>query len=727
MDDDFIQRPRKPRSKDSFQMELKAKIKERKTKGLAADVTDTDEDALDSPKDEYSSYKNRPGSAKRRLDQPSEFSKGIGTTTMGSRDLKKLLGHKSFGSDDEDEEVASTFGNTGGKGLWQPPGLKTPSPQQESKFLRKNHKTPKEPLVDSIGGRKTPLNESLTKEEIIFGRKTPSEGKKSPSDGLFQRLNGSDGVTDKQWHPPNFRNVSPNSSVEPNKGSHGVTPVDSMLDTISETPREKMTPRIQRGQKTDTSPRSTYIDEKPKPTARNKELNRTSPSLDISRNEKRSTPTSSVGRTSPAYLDLFGHSRTSGKEELESYMSDKKLNKDKNSFSRQSTSSSPTRESKREQIRSKSPESTSKSVLEERKTPNSFRKDFTGRKTPTESKSELKNRKSPMDKKYEEEKKSPETPSLLDLMTGTDTSVEPKPSARSRKSKFSDQQEDREEKKSMKSSISRDGSIEDKMSSKLPSKSNNDLRKIPSVISPLKYKQPNPEETSSICEEIPPDPNKHVSKAVSEKMSTDREKTESFIDTVAGAQTMQYISPAKKIRPVTAGAKVEHRPKPRYGLLPGQTIKQSPEERQFSSTSDIREAIYLEWYQEHLKSARKKKKEEEMKAKEEEEKKKKEKEEKDLNALKSYQSWMENKKEAILSEKAKKEKEEMKKKEKERLDNEQKKEEAQKSFESWKKKKDVVIKKDIKVKLKEKQKEEEEMKQTKREKEKDNLSAFNKW
>lgn len=102
---------------------------------------------------------------------------------MGSRDLKKLLGHKSFGSDDEDEEVASTFGNTGGKGLWQPPGVKTPSPQQESKFLRKNHKIPKEPLADSTGGRKTPLNESLTKEDIIFGRKTPSEGKKSPSDG----------------------------------------------------------------------------------------------------------------------------------------------------------------------------------------------------------------------------------------------------------------------------------------------------------------------------------------------------------------------------------------------------------------------------------------------------------------------------------------------------------------------------------------------------------------
>ena len=37
-------------------------------------------------------------------------------------------------------------------------------------------------------------------------------------------------------------------------GSRGVTPTDA-LDTISETPREKMTPRMQRGQRSEQSPR----------------------------------------------------------------------------------------------------------------------------------------------------------------------------------------------------------------------------------------------------------------------------------------------------------------------------------------------------------------------------------------------------------------------------------------------------------------------------------------
>lgn len=33
-----------------------------------------------------------------------------------------------------------------------------------------------------------------------------------------------------------------------------------------------------------------------------------------------------------------------------------------------------------------------------------------------------------------------------------------------------------------------------------------------------------------------------------EKHKTERAKQESYIDTVAGAQTMEYIAPAKKIR-----------------------------------------------------------------------------------------------------------------------------------------------------------------------------------
>ena len=74
-------------------------------------------------------------------------------------------------------------------------------------------------------------------------------------------------------------------------------------------------------------------------------------------------------------------------------------------------------------------------------------------------------------------------------------------------------------------------------------------------------------------------------------------------------------------RPFTANAKVQHRPKPRYGTLPG--TKEPLQERQFNSTGDIRDAIYEEWYHERLKSARKKKKEEMKKKQSEEEEKKK--------------------------------------------------------------------------------------------------------
>lgn len=70
-----------------------------------------------------------------------------------------------------------------------------------------------------------------------------------------------------------------------------------------------------------------------------------------------------------------------------------------------------------------------------------------------------------------------------------------------------------------------------------------------------------------------------------------------------------------------AEAKVQHRPKPRYGVLPG--TKTETIECEFNSTSDIRDAIYEQWYAERLKSAKKKKKEEDKKKAEELEKKKK--------------------------------------------------------------------------------------------------------
>ena len=72
---------------------------------------------------------------------------------------------------------------------------------------------------------------------------------------------------------------------------------------------------------------------------------------------------------------------------------------------------------------------------------------------------------------------------------------------------------------------------------------------------------------------------------------------------------------------MTASAKVQHRPKPRYGTPPGEVRALSA--REFNSTGDIRDAIYEDWYKERIKAAKIKKKEEEKKKKEKEEKEQK--------------------------------------------------------------------------------------------------------
>ena len=138
----------------------------------------------------------RPGSAKKRPDPSSSLKGGLGTTTMGSRDLTQMLGYGRGRFDDEDEEVmAANYGRLGGSRNWQSSGLKTPSPTQESRLSNRTPTigSPKDQTgnLDSIFGRKTPTKESiskspqsgLSKEDIIFGRKTPSsDGKRSPAD-----------------------------------------------------------------------------------------------------------------------------------------------------------------------------------------------------------------------------------------------------------------------------------------------------------------------------------------------------------------------------------------------------------------------------------------------------------------------------------------------------------------------------------------------------------------
>lgn len=155
--------------------------------------------------DYQSSYSNRPGSAKRRPDKSPDLGRGLGTTTMRSKDLTQLLhqssGHLYDDEDDDEEIIAANMGRSNAMGSWQAPGLKTPSPKQDPRYQRKTptHGSPKESSrLDSIYGRKTPTRESpkdqgkldslygrktptkdvsprnLTKEDIIFGRKTPT-------------------------------------------------------------------------------------------------------------------------------------------------------------------------------------------------------------------------------------------------------------------------------------------------------------------------------------------------------------------------------------------------------------------------------------------------------------------------------------------------------------------------------------------------------------------------
>ncbi|GFS03139.1 microtubule-associated protein 9-like [Elysia marginata] len=766
---DAVPRPRRQRPKDSFQNELQSKLRQRKTLGLSAELSDTDEEGYGPNLSDYSTMKaGRPGSAKKRPDPSSSLKGGLGTTTMGARDLSQMLGYNRGRYDDEDEEVvAANYGRLSGGRNWQSSGLKTPSPTQDARLSNRTPTigSPKDQTgkLDSIFGRKTPTRETaskspqsgLSKEDIIFGRKNPSlDGKRSPAD---KRLPGVDGAGDK-WQPPNFRSVSPSSSVEHSRGSRGVTPIDSMLGTISETPREKGTPQIQRGQglKNETSPRQSTYGQLPKPQARGTKGERKTPPVIGDRKtpplagERKTPPIAGERRTPPMItdphrrspsqkgdlegrikrttptLDLFGKSRTTAAQELGSYIgtqdefelrekkSERQLGysrnkaavngKDYPSYKGRASATSPV--GRFTQDRTKSP---------------------LGRKMPERSSPERKSR---------EIEKASDKPgaSLLDFLMDDGSTNRPKPKERGRlagdraQEGLNDSMFASDKRPALRSK-SPTGRPQRRKSQEID-RGISDMKVQPEEMFKTAPEIQRPEDTSSICEDIPADPNRKVSReaqqtAKSGKQSTERAKADSAIDKIAEAQTMSYIEPAKKMRPFTASAKVQHRPKPRYGTLPGS--KEPLQERHFNSTGDIRDAIYEEWYQERLKSARKKKKEEDKKKLKEEEDKKKAEEEKRLEAEASYRAWMSKKKETLLVEKEKKEEEEAKKKEKERQEAEEKKLESVKSFQHWKQKKDAMIKRELHRKNETKEMEEEEKRMEEIRKQKDRETAFKGW
>lgn len=758
--------------------------------GLSADVTDSDDEGFEQSRT-TNFRKSRPSTAKHRQDQSPDLSQGLGTTTMRSRDLTALMGRDVY-EDDDEEVMAANLGRASPSGTWQPGSKKTPSPKMDTLYGRKalTSTSPKEAgRLESIFGRKTPTREvspksnTMSKEDIIFGRKTPDDGKKSPldrnkspGDSSMRKLPG---MEDRQWQPPNYRSASPGSS-EHSRGSRGVTPVDSTLDTITETPRDKVAPRVQRGQKKDSSPRQLALDERPKPQARSRATGgKTPPLVDPHRASPTSTGIKEAGmKHSSPTMDLFGgRSRAAAAQEVEGYMEPKN---DQRKYGRLGRSPSP--ESRKQEGRTTPGKQTSgrfykdaqKSPIDkgladrktpsydnkiptsfdrkspkyfDRKSPTSFdRKSATSfdrkspanfdRKTPTNL-----DRKSLKDKKSEAEKTDEDIlkqkaaamkgQSLLDFLTEDGTAVKPEPRGRGRGTLKKDQVDDdidgifAANKKLLDSPKS---SPRRKVKGRTPAlaESIGETIEAPAPTVP----KSRDEDASSVCEEIPLDPNKKTTdnsgkEAGSGKQTTERAQADAAIDTIAGVQTMQFIEPAKKVRPVTASAKVQHRPKPRYGTLPGQ--EQTQTQREFSSTGDIRDAIYEDWYNERIKAAKIKKKEEEKKQKENEEKEKKEKQEKRLESEASYRCWMEKKKEVIHEEESKKKKLQRQKERKEEEEKLDKLKEAEKSYHYWKEKKDQMIKRNLQKKQKEEQQKKEDAEYERRLKNKDRESAFKGW
>lgn len=760
---DAVPRPRRQRPKDSFQNELQSKLRQRKSLGLSAEISDTDEESIDHDYSDYSTMKaGRPGSAKKRPDHSSSLKGGLGTTTMGSRDLTQMLGYGRGRYDDEDEEVvAANYGKLNSGRNWQSSGIKTPSPTQDARLSNRTSTlgSPKDQTgrLDSIFGKKTPTRETtskspqpgLSKEDIIFGRRNPS-----PAD---KRLPGVEGPGDK-WQPPNFRSVSPSSSVEHSRGSRGVTPIDSMLGTISETPREKGSSQLSRGLSSEMSPRQANYGQVPKPQTRGLKGERKTPPVVGDRKtppiavDRKTPPISGERKTPPILtearrrspsqrgelddqakrttptLDLFGKSRATAAQELGSYIGpqDNYEQRDKKTEKQLGYSRSKTAMTGKE-----SPS------IRGRSSASSPTGRFSENLAKSHGKKKILENSSPERKSRETEKVSDKPgATLLDFLMDDGSANRPKPKERGRTSGDKEVNESQmfgSEKKTAlrnKSPTGRRSPGHQRRKSQELDRGLSDIKVQPEDMFKPAPEQQRPEDTSSICEDIPADPNRKVARDAQQatksgKQTTERAKADSAIDTIAEAQTMTYIEPAKKMRPFSASAKVQHRPKPRYGTLPGS--KEPLQERNFNSTGDIRDAIYEEWYQERLKSARKKKKEDEKKKAKEEEEKKKREEEKRLEAEASYRAWMSKKKETLLIEKEKKEEEEAKKKENERQAAEDKKVQSIKSFQHWKQKKDDMIKRELHKKSEANEMEKEEKRLEKIRKQKERETAFRGW
>lgn len=212
VDSPFLKKKKSMQKKSDtiFQSELQMKLQQRRKDGLTYGLTSEESDSLvdddDGDSDEEilaqhrrnlsnQKHSNRPSSAKRRtptFQDTSDMSLGdtIRPVQGGNRFMKQR------GQQGQKESIPPL--SMGGKGGRTSPGMPSLT---SPKLSPKDSKS----LSDALGGKRTPSpkypNQSMSQEDIIFGRKTPTNDprRQSPTDN-------------KPWQPPNFRKSLPQSS-----------------------------------------------------------------------------------------------------------------------------------------------------------------------------------------------------------------------------------------------------------------------------------------------------------------------------------------------------------------------------------------------------------------------------------------------------------------------------------------------------------------------------------
>ncbi|KAL4231252.1 hypothetical protein ACF0H5_008833 [Mactra antiquata] len=701
------------RPADSFQNELKQKMRQRKSLGLTADVTSEESEGIDDGHDseEENSFTMKYRMTPKRADRPTS-AKRRGNPDLGETlradDANKWLKSNKYGKDSMSTLRETPPLKESPRFSKQPPTKSeidqmfgTPRSQTSplDKKLRQSpvespgRTSPGSTLPKSLFGGKTSGKTSpattteLTAEEKIFGRKTPTN--ESPKE--------------KEWRAPSFKKppfgeaerTSPSADVERRGGRK--TPVDSSLLPIDESPRPQPRSRFART----TSPKDSKFktrDSSPR------ELSLESPRAE---------------RPKPK-VDLFG--RKEKHVEIDDDDEERMPSRERRRFQRDDKRSIGQKQASGRHTPTGRKTPTGRETPTGRKTP-------TGRQTPT-------NRHTRFEEEEEKKKSESKERGLFDFLTDD----APKPSRKSggpsgdrRRGLSEERDEDYSGRRSYLGSDRRKSSLKKSTSQDSITQEFQDQPSMLEASTKDDTGKKIPTDQSSVCYEIEEDPNKQFerekqreeTKKLSKNQRSDRKEADDIISRVEDAQT-----DPKPIRDRPASAKTQDKvvkPKPRHSLPGSRPSSAGTSEDMFNSTMSIRQTIYEEWRKGKTKEI--KEKTQQQKKKEEEEKKKKEKDEKDkkLESLASYQAWMKQKEETFVKDKQKQKKEEEKKKKEEEREKLVQKKEAKRNFEKWKEAKDEKLIEQHKKKVEEVHRKKQEEREKKREKEKDNESAYKRW